>query len=204
MIISKEYVSITSDTPLQIITSDNGFYLYKDGQYYDSVILPAEVSYEDYIESNIALPSKKISQEEVYNIIFKSATLTKKQAEDTYQILLKYLKNITDEEAIYIHFIFPIWESNINYEEKDKIKYNNNIYEVIQNHTSSLAKNPEEAIELYRKITSKEPLEWEEKTYRLGDKVKYGEHIFESLINNNIWSPENFPDAWKLIEGSQV
>jgi len=57
---------------------------------------------------------------------------------------------------------------------------------------------------LYRKITSKEPLEWEEKTYRLGDKVKYGEHIFESLINNNIWSPENFPDAWKLIEGSQV
>ncbi len=203
MIISKEYVSITSDTPLQIITSDSGFYLYKDGQYYDSVILPTEVSYEDYIESNIALPSKKISQEEVYDIIFKSATLTKKQAEDTYQILLKYLKNITDEEALYIHFIFPIWESNINYEEKDKIKYNNNIYEVIQNHISSLTKNPEEAIELYRKITSKEPLEWEEKTYRLGDKVKYGEHIFESLINNNIWSPENFPDAWKLI-GSQV
>ena len=203
MIVSKEYTSLTSDTPLQIIESDKGFYLYKNGQYFETVILPAETNYDDYIESNIVLPSKKINQEEVYEIIFKNASLTKKQAEDTYKIILKCLKNVSDDEALYIHFIFPTWESNINYVEKDKINYKGDTYEVIQEHTSSLAKNPEEALELYRKIISTEPLEWEEKTYRLGDKVKYGNHIFESLLNNNIRSPENFPDAWKLI-GSQV
>lgn len=204
MIVSKEYISFTSDTPLQIIESDKGFYLYKNGQYFETVILPAGISYDDYVESSIALPSKKISHEEVYEMIFKNASLTKKQAEETYKIILKSLEDISNDEALYVHFIFPTWESNINYKEKDKINYNDNTYEVIQEHISSLAKNPEEAVDLYRKITSTKPLEWEEKTYHVNDKVKYGDYIFKSLINNNIWSPESFPDAWELIEGSQV
>ena len=30
--------------------------------------------------------------------------------------------------------------------------------------------------------------------------IKYGEHIFESLIDNNSWSPEIFPNAWKITQ----
>ena len=36
--------------------------------------------------------------------------------------------------------------------------------------------------------------------YMKGDKVKYNEHIYESLIDNNIWSPDGYPAGWQLIE----
>lgn len=201
MLTFKPYYSETAEKPLQLITSDNGFYLYKDGRYYESVIASQEDK-DAYIESNIALPSKKLSKEEAYEVIFKKAQLTKEQVENIYSLILKQFMTLSDEEALQNHFIFPEWQNNLKYNAKEKIKYNNNLYEVSQNHTSSAERTPDKAPGLYRriKINLKDALEWEQKAYDSGDRIKYGEHIFESLINNNIWSPENFPDSWKLIQ----
>jgi hypothetical protein len=38
--------------------------------------------------------------------------------------------------------------------------------------------------------------------YMTGDKVYYpteNDSIYESLIDNNIWSPTDYPSGWKLI-----
>ena len=32
-----------------------------------------------------------------------------------------------------------------------------------------------------------------------GDKVKFNGKTYESLIDNNIWSPEAYPAGWKEI-----
>lgn len=36
--------------------------------------------------------------------------------------------------------------------------------------------------------------------YNTGDRVKYNGHVYESTINNNIWSPDAYPTGWTLIE----
>lgn len=36
--------------------------------------------------------------------------------------------------------------------------------------------------------------------YQKGDKVRYNSVIYESLINNNSWSPDAYAQAWKVIE----
>jgi len=46
--------------------------------------------------------------------------------------------------------------------------------------------------------------EWEQpestNAYMVGDKVTFEGHIYESAINNNIWSPSAYPAGWTLIE----
>lgn len=37
-------------------------------------------------------------------------------------------------------------------------------------------------------------------TYHAGDRVLYNGHVYESLIDNNAWSPDAYPDGWQLIE----
>lgn len=36
--------------------------------------------------------------------------------------------------------------------------------------------------------------------YSKGDRVNYNGHIYESLINSNVWSPDAYPAGWQLIE----
>ena len=35
--------------------------------------------------------------------------------------------------------------------------------------------------------------------YMTGNKVIYNGLVYESVINNNVWSPEAYPAGWKLI-----
>lgn len=35
--------------------------------------------------------------------------------------------------------------------------------------------------------------------YNLGDRVTYGGRIYESIINGNVWSPDVYPDGWKIV-----
>lgn len=36
--------------------------------------------------------------------------------------------------------------------------------------------------------------------YNKGDKVKYNEKYYESLIDGNVWAPDAYPAGWKEIE----
>lgn len=36
--------------------------------------------------------------------------------------------------------------------------------------------------------------------YQMGNKVLYEGIIYESLIDNNVWSPSAYPNGWKVIE----
>lgn len=202
MLISQPYLSETSEEQLQIISSDNGFYIYKDGRYYENIIAPASESLSEYTETNIALPSKKVSKEEVYNILFKNYTFTQEQVNNFYVKILEQFKNLSDNDALLNSFIFPDWVNGQTYTKDEKVKYQNNLYKVLQNHTANLNLLPNEATGFYSKLKLPANLapEWEQKNYDLGDRVKYGSHIFESLINNNSWSPEIFPNAWELIQ----
>lgn len=202
MLISQSYSSETAQEPLQFIFSNSGFYIYKDGMYYENIIAPASVPLTNYLETNIAIPSKKLSKEEVYDLLFNNLTLTKNQVDIFLNQILFQFKNLSDADALEVSFIFPKWAVESQYTQHEKIKYQNNLYEVLQDHTANSSNLPNLATNLYRKIKSspEQALEWEQKAYEKGDRVKYGEHVFESLVDDNSWSPEIFPNAWELIQ----
>ena len=43
-----------------------------------------------------------------------------------------------------------------------------------------------------------------EDAYMTGDKMKYTDgKIYESTIDYNVWTPEDYPDGWKLVEDTE-
>lgn len=126
------------------------------------------------------------------------------ETKNTYQTKLR---SISDGAALKMSELFPHWNgNNKEYVVGDKVLYNNVLYKVITAHTSQGNWTPEAAPSLFAKVLTSEGeiLEWEQpdstNPYMKGDKVKYNGKIYESLIDNNVWSPDGYPAGWKLIE----
>lgn len=132
------------------------------------------------------------------------------KGENTEPIIANYsiaLCSISDEVSEKIPEIFPTWDGNgKQYKTGDRVAYNGVLYKVLQDHTSQMDWTPETAPSLFAKVLTNEegtPQEWEQpdstNPYMKGDKVIYNGKTYESLIDNNVWSPIDYPDGWKEI-----
>ncbi len=126
------------------------------------------------------------------------------ETKNTYQTKLR---SISDGAALKMPEVFPHWSGNSKeYVVDDKVLYNNVLYKVLQNHTSQETWTPTSAPSLFVKVLTSEGeiLEWEQPSadnpYMKGDKVKFNGKIYESVIDNNVWSPEAYPQGWKEVE----
>lgn len=127
------------------------------------------------------------------------------ETKNTYQTKLR---SISDGAALKMPEVFPHWSGNSKeYVKDDKVLYNDVLYKVLQNHTSQETWTPTSAPSLFAKVltsTTGEILEWEQPSstnpYMKGDKVKFNGKIYESIIDNNVWSPEAYPQGWKEVE----
>lgn len=113
---------------------------------------------------------------------------------------------MTDEEAVERAILFSNWVSNKAYTVGERVRYGGRIFKVLQNHTSQADWTPSRAPSLFAEVLVSEdgePQEWQQPSstnpYLTGDKVIYNGLIYESLIDNNIWSPEAYPEGWQLI-----
>lgn len=116
------------------------------------------------------------------------------------------LAGIEDEVAYYIPDVFAAWSGNgVEYKKGDRVVYNGVLYKVLQAHTSQSTWTPTDAPSLFVKVIVQEGeiLEWEQPTaenaYKKGDRVRYNGKVYESLIDNNVWSPEAYPAGWLEI-----
>lgn len=104
------------------------------------------------------------------------------------------------------------WQSDTDYYLNDYVLYEGNLYKVIQSHKSQSNWLPNLVPALYKLLAKKEEVEDIEtpipefiqptgshNAYNIGDKVKFNNKIYESLINNNTWSPTAYPAGWKEI-----
>ena len=132
------------------------------------------------------------------------------KGENTAPIISNYsvsLMSISDEVAEKIPEVFPTWDSNgKQYKVGDRVQYNDVLYKVLQDHTSQSTWTPVDAPSLFAKVltsTTGEPQEWQQPDstngYKTGDRVIYNGKIYESTIDNNVWSPEAYPAGWKEI-----
>lgn len=70
-----------------------------------------------------------------------------------------------------------------------------NYFEVVTGHEIEPEPTPEEPEE----PAEQTPLEWEQKTYMIGDRVIFNGNIYESVIDNNVWTPADYPAGWQLV-----
>ena len=78
---------------------------------------------------------------------------------------------------------------------------------MLQDHTSQAGWEPGAAPSLFAKVLIPDPdviPEWEQpdstNPYKKGDKVRFEGKVYESLIDNNVWSPSTYPAGWHQVE----
>lgn len=136
--------------------------------------------------------------------------MTKVELYQKVQLIRSQLDNviidIPDEKALQSSKLFKKWDGNNTfYKIGERFVYNNILYKVLQSHTSQLDWTPDTTPSLYTKVLIPDENvipEWQQPDstngYMIGDKVTYNGQIYESLINNNIWSPIDYPAGWQL------
>lgn len=131
--------------------------------------------------------------------------ITKETARKLRKFLEQMSVNATDEEALDNIIAFPKWEVDKEYVKDERIRYNDVLYKVLQNHTSQADWTPDVAVSLYVKVSIEEFPEWVQPTgahdaYNKGDKVSHNEKHWESLIDANVYEPtESVPTLWKEV-----
>lgn len=114
--------------------------------------------------------------------------------------------SLSDEDALEAVALFTNWKPNEPYEVDRRVNYEGTLYRCLQAHTSQEAWTPTAAPSLWAKVLIPSPdviPDWEQpdstNPYMKGDKVRFEGQVYESLIDNNIWSPSAYPAGWKLV-----
>lgn len=118
--------------------------------------------------------------------------------------------NLDDEQATEAVALFPAWKVGAEYKIGDRVRYSDVLYKVLQDHTSQADWTPDTAVSLYVRVLIPDPQVipvWEQPSagnaYMTGDKVYFPtaeDDIYESTIDNNVWSPADYSAGWKLVE----
>ena len=122
-------------------------------------------------------------------------------------------ENLDDTEAVEYKELFPNWDGNGKlYVTGDRVRYEDILYKVLQDHTSQPSWTPPSAPSLFAKVLNPDPEVipvWEQpdstNPYMKGDKVHFpGEKdpVYESVIDYNIWSPAVYAPGWKRVNES--
>ena len=132
--------------------------------------------------------------------------MTKDRVRSFIDAVIKMRGLATDEQAVEVQSIYPDWKSDVDYEVGERVLYEDNLYKVLTAHKSQSDWTPDVAVSLFAKVLIVDPNvvpEWEQpdstNPYMKGDKVMYNGVTYESLIDNNIWSPESYPAGWKVV-----
>ena len=135
--------------------------------------------------------------------------ITKERARALRRIIELAALSLDDETAIDAVELFPEWKVGVAYAVNDRIRYQEQLYKVVQAHTSQADWTPDITPALYTPVAEPGTIPvWMQPTgaqdaYMIGDKVHYptaDDPVYESLINNNTWSPEAYPAGWQLVE----
>lgn len=119
--------------------------------------------------------------------------------------------HIEDGDAADFTELFPAWNGDGKaYTAGDRVRYAGTLYKVLQEHTSQADWNPEAAPSLFAEVLIPDPdviPVWKQpdstNPYMNGDKVHYPDAdgpVYESTIDNNVWSPDAYPQGWTLVE----
>ena len=109
---------------------------------------------------------------------------------------------LDDAAALDAMAIYPVWEIGTEYAVNDRRRYGANLYKCVQAHTSQSDWTPDAVPALWVKVSVEEWPEFVQPTgahdaYNTGDKVTYNGKRYVSLIDANVYSPDDYPAGWE-------
>lgn len=117
--------------------------------------------------------------------------------------------SLDDTDALETPALFPAWASGKAYALNDRVRYGEKLYKCVQAHTSQADWTPPAVPALWTEVAKPGEIPvWKQPTgaqdaYMTGDKVWYPDvdtTVYESTIDNNVWSPADYPQGWKVVE----
>lgn len=124
-------------------------------------------------------------------------------------------KDLNEEQKDNILNQYKPYQVGTDYQANDKFTYNGKVYEVIQAHRSQSDWLPDSTPALYKEYlnveiknedgsTTEVVADFKQPTgahdaYKKGDKVLFKGKIYQSKIDANTFSPEQFADGWEEV-----
>ena len=122
--------------------------------------------------------------------------MTRQEAQAFVESIVKLRESATDEQALESIPIYPSWQENKSFTSGERVRYNDVLYKVLQDHTSQADWTPDVAVSLFAKVLIEDPdiiSEWVQpdstNPYQTGDKVTHNGKTWVSNVDNNVWEP---------------
>lgn len=133
-------------------------------------------------------------------------------AEQFRKALQMFAASLDDERAMEVATIYDPWKVGEVYIEGEFVTYGENsvgdpqLYKCVQAHTAQADWTPDKTASLFVAIgldAEGYPV-WSKPTgahdaYNTGDIVDYNGTLYQSLIDGNIYSPDEYPAGWKVV-----
>ena len=133
--------------------------------------------------------------------------LTRKQALKLREIVEQASSSLDDRTASEAPELFPRLKGNNSLiKAGTRINWNGAVKRASVDLWDTEANNPDNAPTLWEDILYKDGIRIIPETITAGTAFSMGEQgywkdvLYESLINNNIWTPESYPVGWKVVE----
>lgn len=142
-----------------------------------------------------------------------------KELNDSVKSISKHIlkSDIAQEDYDNIISVFPEWKVETSYSVGDIVRYQGKAWEVIQAHTSESDWTPDTVPALFKEVTPKKVVDETtgEETeiipdfvqptgthdvYSKGDKVLFQDKVYTSAIDNNAYSPSDYPQGWEEMK----
>ncbi len=134
-------------------------------------------------------------------------------AEQFRRALQMFTANLDEEKALEVATVYPKYEVGKAYIVGEYFTYGENnvgdpqLYKVVQPHTSQEDWKPDSTPSLYTPIGLDEKgyTVWSKPSgahdaYNTGDIVDYNGTLYKSLIDGNVYSPDEYPAGWEVYE----
>ena len=135
--------------------------------------------------------------------------MTREHAYRLRDMIRKASASLEDGDALTAVELFEPWRPDTVYAADQRLRYRDKLYRVVQAHTSQAGWTPEATPALYTEVAKPGEIPvWRQPTgaqdaYNTGDKVHYPDAdgpVYESTVDNNVWSPADYPAGWKIVE----
>ena len=127
--------------------------------------------------------------------------MTRERALQLRAMIEKASVSLPDEDALEAIELFPAWAVDTAYAADQ-------LYRCVQAHTAQDGWEPPNVPALWTEVAKPGEIPvWRQPTgaqdaYNKGDRVHYPDAdgpVYESTIDNNVWSPEAYPAGWEEV-----
>lgn len=131
--------------------------------------------------------------------------ISRERAYALRQMIVKASASLADDDALEAIELFPVWQPDTDYAVDVRVRYGDHLYRCVQAHHSQTDWTPSATPALWTEVARPGEIPvWRQPTgaqdaYMKGDRVHYPDadsFIYESIIDNNVWSPDEYPAGW--------